>query len=140
MPGELTTVVYPTPASETRFAHPVAAARAFAVDFVGFVDPVVERFVATGAQTGTVEVRATETGTATTVALRRITGAWWVLGSSTPNIRLDTPVALAAIASPVRLQGMSTAFEAQVPGQCATPPGRRACAHRDGHRHGWVHG
>ena len=110
----LAAAVYPTPASGIRFVHPVAAARAFAVDYVGFVDPVLSRFVASGSESGTLEVRATSTGVPTTVQLHRITGTWWVLGSSTPDIRLDSPAASSAIASPVRLQGMSTAFEAQV--------------------------
>ncbi|MDA8310338.1 MAG: GerMN domain-containing protein [Actinomycetota bacterium] len=114
VPSELATAVYPTPGSGTRFVHPVAAARAFAVDFVGFVDPVIGRFVATGAESGTVAVRASPSGAVTSVQLHRITGSWWVLGSSTPDIRLDVPAASATIASPVRLQGTSTAFEAQV--------------------------
>ena len=113
-PGELATAVYPTPASGIRFAHPVAAARAFAVDFVGFVNPLVGSFDASGGESGTVDVRATESGVATTVRLHRMTGSWWVLGSSTPDIRLDTPAASAMIASPIRVQGVSTAFEARV--------------------------
>lgn len=113
-PSELASAVYPTPASSVRFAHPVAAARAFAVDFVGFVNPVVGSFDATGGESGTVDVRASATGVATTVRLHRMTGTWWVLGSSTPDIRLDSPAVSTAIASPVRVQGVSTAFEAQV--------------------------
>ena len=114
VPSDVATAVYPTPGSGTRFVHPVAATRAFAVDFVGFVDPVVGRFVASGADSGTVEVRASTGGAVTSVRLHRIAGSWWVLGSSTPDIRLDAPLASAAIASPVLLQGTSTAFEAQV--------------------------
>ena len=113
-PGELAAVLYPTPRSGAGFAHPVAAARAFAVDFVGFVHPVVGRFVSTGTESGIVEVRATASGATTTVRLHRVTGTWWVLGCSTPDIRLDVPVPSTAIASPVRLRGTSTAFEAQV--------------------------
>ena len=113
IPGALASAVYPTPASGIRFAHPVAAARAFAVDYVGFVDPVVGPFDTAGGGSGTVDVRASASGAVTTVDLHRITGSWWVLGSSTPDIRLDTPVA-AVIASPVRVQGTSTAFEARV--------------------------
>lgn len=113
-PSELTTAVYPTRGSSSRFDDPVVAARAFMTDFVGFVDPVVGQFVVTGADSGTVDVRANASGAVTTVRLQRIAGNWWVLGCSTPDIRLDSPVAMAPISSPVRLQGMSTAFEAQV--------------------------
>ena len=112
--GTTARALYPAAASAVRFLHPVAAARAFAVDFAGFVDPVVGRFVANGGESGTVAVRATATGAVTTVALHRFTGYWWVLGSTTPDIRLDSPASSTAIASPVRLQGVSTAFEAQV--------------------------
>ncbi|HLJ07867.1 MAG TPA: Gmad2 immunoglobulin-like domain-containing protein [Acidimicrobiia bacterium] len=106
--------VYPSPGSGTRFADPVPAARSFASDFVGFARPVLGRFVATGVQTGTVAVRSTSGGAVTTVRLAHIAGSWWVLGASTPHIRLDAPVASGAVASPMRLRGMSTAFEAQV--------------------------
>lgn len=113
-PGELATAVYPVPASGTRFTDPVAAARAFAVDFVGFTDPLVGQYVAAGAGSGSVGVQAAAGGPTTAVRLHRMTGTWWVLGSSTPDIRLDSPVSSAPIASPVRLRGTSTAFEAQV--------------------------
>jgi hypothetical protein len=112
--NELATALYPTPASGTRFIDPAAAARGFAVDFVGFRDPFVGGFNATGAESGTVEVRADAGGAITTVRLHRMTGSWWVMGSSTPDIRLSAPATSATIASPVRVQGMSTAFEAQV--------------------------
>lgn len=111
---DVAVAVYPTPASTLRFAHPVVAARSFAVDFVGFVDPVVGHFVTDGDATGTVAVRATAGGAVTTVALQRIDGSWWVVGARTPDIRLDSPTASTPVASPVRLQGTSTAFEAQV--------------------------
>lgn len=113
-PVALSSAVYPTPSSTTRFSHPVAAARAFAVDFVGFSNPLVGSFVSSGGQAGTVAVRSSSTGVTTTVSLHRITGTWWVLGSATPNIRLDSPTPSQQVASPVRLQGVSTAFEAQV--------------------------
>ena len=113
-PANETSAVFPSPGSGIRFADPVAAARAFAVDFVGFVGPVVGPFAANGGESGTVAVRANATGVITTVSLRRFSGSWWVLGSSTTNIRLDSPSTSALIASPVRLQGVSTAFEATV--------------------------
>lgn len=113
-PASTSRTVYPTAGSGVRFTHPVAAARAFAIDYVGFVDPVVGSFDAAGAAAGTVPVRATPTGAVTTVHLERLDGTWWVVGSTTPDILLDQPAALAAIASPVSLHGTSTAFEAQV--------------------------
>lgn len=114
VPAATSRAVYPTVASGVRFSHPVAAARAFATDYVGFVDPVVGSFDAAGAAAGTVPVRATSSGAVTTVHLERLDGTWWVTGSTTPDIALDEPAALASIASPVTLHGTSTAFEAQV--------------------------
>ena len=71
-------------------------------------------------------MQATATGSVTTVLVRQLGDSWWVLGSSTPNIQLSSPAALATISSPVRLQGTSTAFEATVNTQVrqdgVTPP------------------
>ena len=92
----------------------MSAARGFATDFVGFVDPVVGEFRQGDTQSGEVPVQATTTGPTTTVLVRRLGDSWYVLGSSTPNIELTAPAARSAIASPVRLQGTSTAFEATV--------------------------
>ncbi|MGZ3290051.1 MAG: Gmad2 immunoglobulin-like domain-containing protein [Xanthobacteraceae bacterium] len=39
---------------------------------------------------------------------------WWVLGATTANLQLQSPKWNASIASPVRLSGQSTAFEATV--------------------------
>ena len=88
----------------------------FAADFVGFVDPVVGDFQAGDSRSGEVPVRRSANGTVTTVFVRQLgnDGTWWVLGSSTPNIVLDDPRALALVSSPVTLRGTSTAFEATV--------------------------
>ncbi len=52
----------------------------------------------------------------TTVLVRLLgtDGSWWVLGAGTPNIKITEPAALTSIATPVRLRGTSTAFEATV--------------------------
>jgi hypothetical protein len=94
----------------------VDAARGFAVDFVGFVDPVVGPFQAGDSQSGEVEVRPNENGPVTTVLVRQLSGSdtWWVLGSATANIEVTSPAASASITSPVSVQGTSTAFEATV--------------------------
>jgi hypothetical protein len=114
LPVDTSTAVWPSPSSTTRYADPVAAARGFATDFVGFVDPVVGDFSQGDTQSGEVPVQATTIGPTTTVLVRRLGDAWFVLGSSTPNIQLTSPAARAAIASPLRLEGTSTAFEATV--------------------------
>ena len=113
-PVDTSTAVWPFASSATRYSDPVSAARGFATDYVGFTDAVVGEFRQGDAQSGEVPVQAKATGPITTVLVRRLGDSWWVLGSSTPNIQLTAPAALATISSPVRLQGTSTAFEATV--------------------------
>src|SRR5690606_34132299 len=104
------------PASGTRFDDPVAAARSFAVDFVGFPEPVVGAFLAGDSRSGEVPVQATEQGPVTTVLVRQLAddGSWWVIGSATPNIEVDAPSWLTAIDSPLHLAGRARAFEGTV--------------------------
>jgi len=116
----LSTALWPTAASSVRYHDPVAVARAFAINYLRFVNPVVGQFQQGDAHSGEVPIRATveqaSLGPATTMIVRQIgaDGSWWVLGAATPNISLTQPVALATISSPVRLRGMSTAFEGTV--------------------------
>jgi len=114
VPLDTTTAVYPTAGSSVRFDTPSDAARGFAVDFVGFVDPVVGEFQQGDSQSGEIEIRPSTSGPVTTVLVRRLGDSWWVLGAATANIELQDPAALAQISSPVRLRGVSTAFEANV--------------------------
>ena len=81
---------------------------------MGFTDPIVGAFRPGDARSGEVPVQSRAQGPVTTVLVRQLGDSWWVLGASTPNIQLTSPVALASISSPVRLQGTSTAFEATV--------------------------
>jgi hypothetical protein len=117
-PVALSTAVWPTVASGVRYKTPVSAARAFALEYLHFVDPVVGQFQQGDARSGEVPIRTTvenkSIGPTTTVIVRQMNGTWWVLGAATPNIRLTQPAALAQISSPVRVRGTSTAFEATV--------------------------
>jgi hypothetical protein len=114
----LSTAVWPTAASGARYGAPLAVARAFALDYLHFVDPIVGKFQQGDARSGEVPVRTPAEGTTpgpvTTVIVRQIDASWWVLGAATPNIVLTQPATLATISSPVRLRGTSTAFEATV--------------------------
>jgi hypothetical protein len=120
LPSEpaLSIAVWPTADSDVRYRTPVSAARAFAVEYLHFVAPYVGAFRPGDSRSGEVPIRATTEGTSTgpvtTVLVRQIDGSWWVLGSATPNLRLIEPAALEEIATPIRLRGMSTAFEATV--------------------------
>ncbi len=110
------TAVWPFAASATRYTDPVQAARGFAVDYLGFVDPIIGAFMQGDSRSGEVQVKASDTGPATTVMVRKLAPdeTWWVLGAATSNLQLQSPAALASIASPVTLSGQSTAFEATV--------------------------
>jgi len=114
----LSIAVWPTAASGERYNTPIAVARAFALDYLHFVDPIVGQFQQGDARSGEVPIRTTAEGTSpgpvTTVIVRQIDASWWVLGAATPNIVLTQPVALATIRSPVQLRGTSTAFEGTV--------------------------
>jgi hypothetical protein len=114
-PVDTSTAVFPD-ASGARFYDPEDAARAFAVDFVGFTDPLVGEFMQGDARSGEVEVRPMADGPATTVFVRQLgtDGSWWVLGSATANITTDAPGPGDAITSPVTVSGSAVAFEGTV--------------------------
>jgi hypothetical protein len=115
-PDDTSSAVWPWSSSGTRYTDPVDAARGFAVDFVGFVDPVVGEFQAGDARSGEVQIRPNATGPVTTVLVRQLSGTdtWWVIGAVTANIQIDEPMAMDSVSSPVHLSGTSTAFEAVV--------------------------
>lgn len=109
-------VVWPDPNTEIRFTDPMAAATSFAVDLVGFTDPVVGAFQQGDARSGEIEVRPLEDGPVTTVLVRQVAAddSWWVIGAVTANIEVDEPAPGQAIDDPVRLTGRARAFEGTV--------------------------
>lgn len=108
--------VWPYADSDTRYDDPVAAATGFATDFLGFVDPVAGEFQAGDSRSGEVEIRPKAQGPVTTVLVRQLTpdDSWWVLGCVTANLRILQPAPGSTVASPVRVSGQSTAFEATI--------------------------
>lgn len=107
--------VWPSTQGSQRFDDPVDAARSFAVDLVGFRDPLVGSFEPDGEGSGSVAIRAASQGPASTAQVRRLDdGTWWVVGSSTVNITLDEPATGAPITCPLRLTGSALAFEGTV--------------------------
>ncbi|HEY7071141.1 MAG TPA: Gmad2 immunoglobulin-like domain-containing protein [Acidimicrobiales bacterium] len=107
------TAVFPSGPGAARYDDPVAAARDFATDFVGFTDLVVGPFRAGDARSGEVVIRANPNGPATTVMLRRLGagGSWWVIGAATENISVSSPETGEDIASPVTVTGSALAWE-----------------------------
>jgi immunoglobulin-like protein involved in spore germination len=108
-------MIWPTLGSSTRFDDPVAAAQSFAVEVVGFRDPVVGTFEADGSGEGSVVVRPRAQGPATVVLVRQIDdGTWGVVSASTADITLDRPVTGTQITCPLRVTGTALAFEGTV--------------------------
>lgn len=108
--------VWPFVTDSTRYRDPLQAATGFAVKYLGFVDPVVGAFMQGDSRSGEVVIRPSSIGPETTVMVRKLAPdeTWWVLGAATANLQLQSPKWNASIASPVRLSGQSTAFEATV--------------------------
>jgi hypothetical protein len=113
---DVTTAVWPWADSTVRYTDPVEAALGFAVDYVGFIDPIVGEFRAGDPRSGEVEVRPIATFAPTVVLVRQLgtDGTWWVLGSTTENVVIERPDALESISSPLTLSGTSQAFEGTI--------------------------
>jgi hypothetical protein len=108
--------VWPLPDSDTRYTDPVDAVRGFAVDFVGFTDPVLSEFLLADSRSGEVEVQPTEDGPITIVFVRKLSDddSWWVLGSASQNVIIQNPDVRAIIDSPLTVSGQARAFEGDV--------------------------
>ena len=115
-PAATDTAVWPFVTGSTRYRDPVQAAKGFAGKYLGFSDAVVGAFMQGDSRSGEVVIRPSRTGPKTTVLVRKLAPeeTWWVLGATTANLQLQSPTWNASIASPVRLSGQSTAFEATV--------------------------
>lgn len=115
-PDTYSSAVWPWLGSTTRYTDPVGAAEGFAVDFVGFIDPVIGEFQQGDSQSGEVEVRPSTDGPVTTVFVRRLgpDDTWWILGAVTANVMIDEPAAMSTIESPQNVTGTALAFEGHV--------------------------
>lgn len=112
---EAATAVWPDPSGDVRYDDPRDAARGFAVDLVGFTDPVVGELREGDSRSGEVDVQAAADGPVTTVLVRQLSDdAWYVLGAMTEDIVLDDPTAGTAIDDPLQLSGQARAFEGTV--------------------------
>jgi hypothetical protein len=111
-----TSAIWPFVGDGVRYVTPVAAARSFAVDYVGMTSPLVESFARTDARSGLVTVQPSATGPVTTVHVSRVVGdnSWWVTGATTPDIQVTSPTALQIVNSPMLTRGSSLAYEAVV--------------------------
>jgi len=108
--------IWPWVESPTRFTDPIDAAESFAIDYIGFSDPVVGEFQAGDNRSGEVEVRAGDVGPWTVVFVRQLTAddSWWVLGAVSENIAVDEPEQGDVVESPLDISGSASAFEGTV--------------------------
>lgn len=115
---------------DTRYDDPAEVARAFAVEYLGMVDPEIGQPVPS--DTGTVEVAVRPRGEAgqplppgamdTAIILDSLgrgsplgpEGPWNVLSTASSNIHLDGPVSGREFTSPATVTGESRAFEGTV--------------------------
>jgi hypothetical protein len=112
---EARSVVWPQPGDGTVYDDPVDAAAVMATRLARFTSPLIGPFQRGDARSGEVEIRAASNGPVTTVLLRQLSdGHWYVLGASTPDLRLESPGVGATIGSPVTVSGRSTSFEGLV--------------------------
>ncbi|HUV17105.1 MAG TPA: Gmad2 immunoglobulin-like domain-containing protein [Ilumatobacteraceae bacterium] len=116
VPDQVRTAIWPWFETDLRYADPVEAATGFAVDYLGFVDPVAGEFMAGDSRSGEVEIRSSGTELTTVVFVRQLTDddSWWILGAASGNITIDEPEALAEVTSPLTVSGTALAFEGTV--------------------------
>jgi hypothetical protein len=86
--SETRDAIWPLADTTTRFDDPVAAVTSFAVEYLGFTDPVIGEFQEGDARSGEVEVRAVDVGPPTRVLVRQLTDddTWWVVGFSRAGV------------------------------------------------------
>ncbi len=108
--------LWPEPGTLTRYAAPRDVALAFARRVLTMASPVAQAFEQGDSRSGEVPVQSSPTGPETLVLVRQLANdsSWWVLGAVASDIQIDAPQALAAVTSPLRVSGRSTAFEAVV--------------------------
>ncbi|MDE3064565.1 MAG: hypothetical protein KGJ36_02715 [Acidobacteriota bacterium] len=111
-----TSAIWPTAASGIRFTTPAAAARGFAVEYLGMSKPLVGAFRQGDSRSGEVPVHTSATGPETTVLVRQLGPGtdWSVIGAATQDIDITSPTTGATVASPMDLRGRSLAFEGVV--------------------------
>ncbi len=108
--------LFPEPASATRYASPTGVAVAFARHVLKMASPVARAFQQGDTRSGEVPIQANATGPVSTVLVRQLArdDSWWVLGAICGSLQIATPEAFSTVASPLRVSGRSTAFEAVI--------------------------
>jgi hypothetical protein len=114
-PAELDIAMFPDRLGTRSFSDAREVAKAFAVEVLGFADPVVGPFDAGDSRSGEVAVRVGEAGPPTVVLVRQLTDQhWYARGSSAEPIVLNSPTSGAVLVAPQPLLGEAYAFEGTV--------------------------
>lgn len=95
---------------------PVFTAQRFLTDYVGFTRLIMGGFRQGDNRSGEVTATTRAGGFVTTVFVRKIGSGdnWTVVGASTDNIQINHPNTGQTISSPVKIEGVSIAFEGTV--------------------------
>jgi hypothetical protein len=114
--ADLDAALYPDlAAGAVGFDDPVALAKAFSLEILGFDDSALLGTYVGDGVSGAVAVRARAGAEPTVVLVRKLTdGSWAVVGAHASSIRLDTPLDQGLIRSPQPLAGAALAFEGHV--------------------------
>ncbi len=114
-PAQFEVAIWPWFGSDLRYDTPTAAARGFAIDYIGFRNPIIGDFQAGDSRSGEVEVRAFASGEATVVAVRRLADdTWWVLTAQTPNIIVTMPRPGALVTQQLQVAGRSLTYDGNI--------------------------
>lgn len=106
-------VAFPSPEGSRRFDAPAAAARAYATDVLGFEELVLGAPIP-GAEGTDVVVRPSDDGPETRIQVVQAGDAWFVTGSTTPDITVTAPAPGTSLATPFQTTGDALAFEGTV--------------------------
>ncbi|WP_130451444.1 Gmad2 immunoglobulin-like domain-containing protein [Zhihengliuella halotolerans] len=110
---EAASVVYPAP-GESDFVDPESAVGGFTADYAEFAAPEISDYMQGDSRSGEFEVSAGGNRVTTVLVRQMSDDAWYVIGSTTPDIQVAEPVSGAAISSPVTVGGEAVAFEGNV--------------------------
>lgn len=111
LPPRALGAIFPTTATSP-FTTEGAAATAFALR-LGF-SPTAAAGAGQSAIGGSATVNVS--GATTTISLAMANGTWWATGATSEQIQVTSPIAGAAVTSPLRVTGQAQAFEGQLPG------------------------
>ncbi|MEY2432338.1 MAG: hypothetical protein QOC92_2063 [Acidimicrobiaceae bacterium] len=116
IPANPNTAIWPFDSMNRSFDTPEAAAKSFAVDYLGMTHARVGVILNADSSRADVEIFPNDRGSARTLVqvAQQPPRGWVVLGATADDIKVDAPKPHDALPSQLTLSGQSVAFEAQV--------------------------